>query len=127
MDLVTLRRNNTTWAINQNPTSITISRTGKVRQGGGFKAIETIIGPLTVRISPKKSRSLNTTKTDTIGTRQEQVWFMIADYQADVKDGPETTDEFDVSGLGHFIVKNVYPQMVNSQVVGYQVDIEKVS
>nr|BDD46412.1 hypothetical protein 1 [Bacillales bacterium] len=52
---------------------------------------------------------------------------MLADYQADICASPNCTDEFEVQGLGKFIVAAVYPQMSQGLIVGYQADLEKVS
>lgn len=40
MDIVTLRRQHTKWAIQQNPTTITIRRTEKIDMGGYFEEVE---------------------------------------------------------------------------------------
>ena len=127
MDLVALRRQHTKWAIEQNPTTITIKRTEKIDAGGYFEETHTEIGPFTVRIYqygtwvPQEVSTL-------AGTKQvDRTWGMLMDHEADVKAGPNVLDEFEVSGMGRFQVLEVYPQVVKGELVGYQVTLEKVS
>ncbi|MBO8169343.1 MAG: hypothetical protein H0Z35_09200 [Thermoanaerobacteraceae bacterium] len=127
MDLVALRRQHITWTIQQNPVEITVQRTEKVDMGGYFKEQPSTVGPLTVRIFPQGNRIPQEIST-LAGTKQvDKSWGLLADYQADIKAGPNVQDEFDVPGLGHFRVIAVYPQVVQGQLVGYQADLEKVS
>jgi len=127
MDLVALRRQHTKWAIQQNPTTITIHRTEKIDMGGYFEEIESEVGPFVVRIyqygtwMPREVSTL-------AGTKQvDRTWGMLMDYKADVKAGPNVLDEFGVPGLGKFQVLEVYPQVVKGELVGYQAALEKVS
>jgi hypothetical protein len=127
MDLVSLRRQHIIWAIQQNPTEITIQRTKKVDMGGYFDEVKSEHGPYTVRIFMEGMRIPREVST-LAGTKQvDKGWGMLADYQADIKDGANVQDEFDVPGLGHFRILAVYPQVVQGQIVGYQADLEKVS
>ena len=121
------RKGDIQWNITQNPVVITIQRTEKIRSGGGFNEVESTIGPFTVRIYnkagqlPKDTHSLAGTK------KTEVAWGLLADHAADIKANSNVTDEFDVSGLGHFVVVGVFPQLVNGEIVGYQADLERVS
>jgi len=127
MDLVSLRRQNILWAIQQNPTEITIQRTEKVDMGGYFDEQTSTLNPFTVRIFQRGSRIPQEVST-LAGTKQvDKGWGMLADYQTDIKAGPNVLDEFDVPDLGHFQVVAVYPQVVQGEIVGYQADLEKVS
>lgn len=127
MDLVSLRRQHTKWAIQQNPTTITIHRTEKIDMGGYFEEVESEAGPFVVRIyqygtwTPQEVSTL-------AGTKQVgRTWGMLMDHEADVKAGPNVLDEFEVPGMGRFQVLEVYPQIVKGEIVGYQVTLEKVS
>ncbi len=127
MDLVSLRRQHTKWAIQQNSTTITINRTEKIDAGGYFDEVHSEVGPFTVRIYqygtwvPQEVSTL-------AGTKQvDRTWGMLMDYEADVKAGSNVLDEFEVPGLGKFQVLEVYPQVVKDELVGYQVTLEKVS
>ena len=127
MDLVSLRRQHTKWAIQQNPTTITIHRTEKIDMGGYFEEVEGEVGSFVVRIyqygtwMPQEVSTL-------VGTKQvNRTWGMLMDYEADVKAGPNVLDKFEVPGLGKFQVLEVYPQKVKGEIVGYQVALEKVS
>ena len=127
MDLVALRRQHTKWAIQQNPTTITIHRTEKIDMGGYFEEVESEVGPLIVRIYqygtwiPQEVSTL-------AGTKQvDRTMGMLADWQADIKAGPTVLDKFEVPGIGNFQVLEVYPQVVRGELVGYQVALEKVS
>jgi hypothetical protein len=127
MDMVALRRKHTGWAIQQNPTTITINRTEKTDMGGYFEEVKTEVGPFVVRLYgygtwlPQEVSTL-------AGTKQvDKTWGMLADCQADIKAGPNVLDRFEVSGMGCFRVLEVYPQVVKGELVGYQVALEKVS
>ena len=127
MDLVTLRRQHVAWAIQQNPVEIIIQRTEKIDMGGYFEEKESEVGPLVVRIYqygtwiPQEVSTL-------AGTKQiDRTWGMLADWQVDIKAGPNVLDEFDVPGVGRFQTLEVYPQVVKGELVGYQVALEKVS
>jgi len=127
MDLVALRRQHAKWAIQQNPTTITIHRIEKIDAGGYFEEIESEVGPFTVRIYqygtwvPQEVSTL-------AGTKQvDRTWGMLMDHEADVKVGSNVLDEFEVPALGKFQVLEVYPQVVKGELVGYQAVLEKVS
>ena len=127
MDLAALRRQHIAWAIQQNPVEIIIQRTEKIEAGGGFEEKESEVGPFTVRIY--QQGTLIPQEVSTLaGTKQvDKTWGMLADWQADIKAGPNVLDEFDVPEMGKFQVLEVYPQKVKSEIVGYQVALEKVS
>lgn len=127
MDMVNFRRQHTAWAIQQNPATITINRTEKIDKGGYFEEVKTEVGPLTVRLYQQKSGVPQDVST-LAGTKQvDGAWGMLADWQADIKAGPTVLDEFEVPGMGQFQVLEVYPQIINDELVGYQVALEKVS
>jgi len=127
MDLVTLRRQHTKWAIQQNPTTITIHRTEKIDMGGYFEEVESEVGSFVVRIYQYGTWAPQDVST-LVGTKQvDKTWGMLMDYEADVKAGSNVLDEFEVPEMGKFQVLAVYPQIVQGQVVGYQVTLEKVS
>lgn len=125
MDIV-IRRQQVQWNIQQNSTMITINRTEKVETEGHFDESKTVVGPLTVRIFAKKQGNPKET-SDLAGTKQTDAnWGLLADYQADIKAGPNILDEFDVPGIGHFQISSVLPQIFQGQIVGFQADLEKV-
>ena len=127
MDLVALRRQHITWAIQQNPVKIIIQRTEKIEAGGGFEEKESEVGPFTVRIY--QQGTLIPQEVSTLaGTKQvDRTWGMLMDHEADVKAGPNVLDEFEVAGIGKFQVLEVYPQVIKGELVGYQAVLEKVS
>jgi len=127
MDIVTLRRQHTKWAIQQNPTTITIHRTEKIDAGGYFDEIESEVGPFTVRIYQYGTWVPQEVSTLAGMKQVDRTWGMLMDYEADVKAGPNVLDEFEVPGMGRFQVLEVYPQVVKGELVGYQVTLEKVS
>ncbi|MDI6872275.1 MAG: hypothetical protein QME79_13185 [Bacillota bacterium] len=126
MDLVTLRRRHTAWCIQQNPTMITVQRTEKVAAGGGLSEVKSTKGPFTVRIfqqgggRPRDVTGLAGAMLVNTG------WGLLADHLADLKAGPNVRDEFEVPGIGRFVVRTIYPQVMLGQVVGYQAETEKV-
>ncbi len=126
MDPVAARRKNVSWTIGQNPVVITINRTEKVRSGGGFTENQSNLNPITVRIFTQKTQTPQTVST-LAGTKQiDKSWGLLADHLADIQDGPNVKDEFDCPE-GHFLIKAVYPQFVQGQLVAYQCDLEKVT
>jgi len=115
------------FSIQQNPATITISRTEKVRQGGGFTETKTTLTPITVRIFQQKDNNIKLI-SDMPGTKIQSADFgLLADHNADIRDGPNTRDEFDADGQGHFVVVNVTKLLQGGEVVGYQVDLERES
>ena len=127
MDLVTLRRQHTKWAIQQNPVEIIIQRTEKMDKGGYFEEIESEHGPYTVRIF-QRGMQIPTEISTLGGTKQtDRGWGLLAGHEAEIKAGANALDEFEVDGLGKFQVLAVYPQIIQGQVVGYQADLEKLS
>lgn len=126
MNFIELRRNHIQWSINQNPTKITIRRKGKVRVGGGFDLIDEEISPITVRLYIQNTADTERT-SEMIGTKDTDTsWGLLADYKADIQHAPNVQDCFVVNDLGQFEVRSVKPQMVQEQVVGYQVSLERV-
>ena len=127
MDPVAARRANVAWTINQNPTAITIKRTEKIKSGGGFIENIRTLDPVTVRIFTQASRIPQKTISSLSGTKQiDKSWGLLADHLADIQAGPNVKDEFD-DPEGHFLIKAVYPQYVQGQLVAYQCDLEKVT
>jgi len=124
-DPVAMRRKNTLWSIGLNPVAITITRREKVETEGHFAENTSQVGPLTVRIfqyGGEKSRMV----TDLAGTKGiDTGWGLLADWEADLRAGPNVRDEFN-SDLGFFVIKSVYPQKIQGEVVGYQAELEKV-
>lgn len=127
MSLLETRRRMLTFSIQQNPATITIHRTEKVRQGGGFAEVKTPLDPITVRIFQQKDNVVRVI-SDVSGLKEKVTDFgMLADHNADIRDGPNVRDEFDVPGLGHFVVVSVTKMLQSGEVVGYQVDLERES
>jgi hypothetical protein len=127
VDGVERRRQQVEWNIRQNPTEIMIKRTQKTPIRGHFEETKSEIGPFIVRLF-KKSQGRTQEVSNLGGTKQnDNGWGLLADYQADIKDGSMITDEFEVPGIGCFQVTSVFTQKLNEQVVGLQVDLEKVN
>ncbi|WP_121615217.1 hypothetical protein [Virgibacillus halodenitrificans] len=127
MGFIETRKLHTKWSIEQNPTTILINRTEKKRVGGGFDEVKSTAGPFDVRIFSKSTKT-NREVSTLAGKKSVNVtWSMLADANADIKSGTNVKDEFTAVGLGKFLVITVRPQMVKEVVVGYQVDLERVS
>jgi len=126
MDPVEERRKDIQANIQKNPATITIHRTEKAEDSGGFRKTESELSPIVVRIYQKNSISIKHV-SNLSGTKDvSSKWGLLADYQADIKAGPNVLDEFDVNGIGHFQIIDVTPQRVNGQLAGFQADLEKV-
>jgi len=126
MDLVQARRQATQWSINQNPTTITIKRTRYEEYKGARRKVEEYIGPLTVRIYQARRRVSANERTSEAGSMTVMVWGMLALYDADLMNGPNVRQEFEVEGLGTFRITQVKPQIINQQVVSKQAELELV-
>lgn len=127
MDIVTLRRQNITWTIKQNPVTITIKRTEKIDKGGYFEETKSEKGPYTVRIF-QRGMQIPMEVSNLGGIKQtDRGWGLLAGPEAEIKAGANVLDEFEAEGIGKFQVLAVYPQIVQSEIVGYQADLEKVS
>lgn len=109
-------------AIRLNPVTITITRREKVRQGGGFREEVTTLRPQVVRVY-RKGRQAPRPVESIPGTLQLQPWGLLADHTADLK---ADADEFEVPGLGRFRIVQVWPDLRNGEVTGYQADLERV-
>lgn len=126
MNMIAIRRQNIAFNISQNPATITIHRTEKVKDGGGFREVATTAGPFIVRIFQKRE-IIPKVSSETTGTKQTDTTFgLLADYLSDIRAGPNVKDGFSVDGLGSFVVKQVNQQIVQGQVVGFHVDLERV-
>ncbi len=128
MDIVALRRENTIWSIQQNPSVIQISRTEKTEKDGHFEESTSTVGPFTVRVFKKGLGQHPKEVTNLGGSGQmDSGWALIADWNAELKAGTNVKDKFDVPGLGSFVILSVNPQRVAGQVVGYQADLELIT
>lgn len=126
MDPAEQRKKHILWSIQQNPTVITIKRTEKVRSGGGFTDQVSEVGPLTVRIFAQPTGGRHEI-SDVAGRKQtDTAYGMLADDTADIKAGPNVRDEFEAPGLGVFVIRAVYPQVVAGVVAGFQAELERV-
>lgn len=114
--------------ITENPVTITINRTQQVEAGGGFSRTPSVAGPFIVRVFQRQNKAFSKEVSAVAGKKQVDLgWELLADYRADIQAGPRVKDEFDVPGLGNFVVNAVRPQRAFGQLVGYQADLEKVS
>lgn len=126
MDVVTFRRKQTQWNIEQNSINITINRTEKVEIEGHFEEVKSEVGPFKVRIFQKRYGTKKE-ESNLGGTKQtDSNWGLLADYMADIKSSTNIVDEFEVPDLGYFKIVGIVPQRVNGQIVGFQADLEKV-
>ena len=124
MTLVDIRRKHTTWAINQNPRAITITRTKKVRKQGAITQVTEQLDPIVARIytkggSPTLVREVQAERLS------DRYYSMLVDYQADVQADVNTTDTFVLNGV-EYKVTAVWEQTIHNEVVGYQCDVERV-
>lgn len=126
MQLAASRRKHIRWNISQDPTTITIKRVTKTRKGGGYEDVETTLSPITVRIFTDRSGLPKDISTKA-GTKQtDTVYSLLADDQANIQSDTITTDSFAAKGQ-NFQVIAVWPQIVLGELVGYQVDLERVN
>ncbi|NWL89571.1 hypothetical protein DMN77_18650 [Paenibacillus sp. 79R4] len=124
-DFAATRRKHIAWNISQNPTTITIHRKEKIRNGGGYEENEKDLPPVTVRIFVSRSQ-IPQTVSNLAGTKQtDKMYSLLADEHADIKAGPNVMDRFEALGET-FEVISVQPQVVQGVTVGFQADLERV-
>jgi len=127
MKLAEIRRQHIRWVIAQNPVTVTVRRTEQVEKDGGLAEVKTEHGPYTVRIFPVGYRWPQEI-AGLAGEKQvDRSWSLLADDQTDLRAGPKVQDEFDAGELGHFMVRAVYPQVIQGEKVGLQADLERVT
>lgn len=124
MSLVNVRRQHTKWAIEQNPRTITITRTKKIRKQGAVTQVTEQLDPIVARIytkggSPTLVREVQAERLS------DRYYSMLVDYQADVQADVDTTDTFVSDGVTYKVVA-VWEQTIHGEVVGYQCDVERV-
>lgn len=123
--IVEMRRKHTKWNIEQNPSEILIHRTEKRKGGGYIEEVESDVGPFVVRIFVSQSNT-NQKVVTLAGEKQVDRYFgLLADYEADIQAGTDVKDEFEAMGM-RFLVKAIYPQTIQGQIVGYQGELERV-
>ncbi|KOS64630.1 hypothetical protein FJQ98_14125 [Lysinibacillus agricola] len=126
MNIVEMRRKHTKWNIEQNPTTININRTIKKKSQGYIDDKNIDVGPFMVRIFNSGSSSPQVVTT-LAGEKQTDTYFgILADFEADIQASTIVKDEFEVEGIC-FLVKSIYPQRINGEVVGYQGELERVT
>lgn len=120
------RKHDIKWSISLNPTTIHFTKTTKEIVDGHFKETTNDV-MLTVRIFPQKTYDSSiTVSSDTIGTSYKNTAYgMLADSEADLSVDSKDLIEFDCI-YGHMKIKNVYPQIVNGEICGYDCGLEKV-
>lgn len=120
------RKKHIKWNISKNPTEISFTKTIKEVVNGHLEETTEDV-TLTVRIFPQKTYDSSiTVSSGTIGTSYKNTAYgMLADSEADLNVDSKTSIEFDCP-YGHMKVKNVYPQIINGEICGYDCGLEKV-
>lgn len=126
MITVEKRKKDINWCIAQNPIQIKIKQTNKTIVDGHL-AKTNGDKTLTVRIFPQKTYDSSiTVSSNTIGTSyQNTAYGMLANSEADLDISSKDSIEFDCM-YGHMKIKNVYPQIINGEICGYDCGLEKV-
>ncbi|AJA42410.1 hypothetical protein AJ85_05670 [Alkalihalobacillus alcalophilus ATCC 27647 = CGMCC 1.3604] len=124
--LARMRKRHIRWSISQDPTTITIKQTGRVRSGGGFREIDELLPPIVVRIFRSNNNQIKQV-SELAGTKQlDGVWSMLLDDASNFQTGPNIKNMFEVEGVGKFEVKALYPNVVNGEYVGALCELERV-
>lgn len=120
------RKKDISWNIAQNSTVIKFTKVSKKPVDGHFEETTEDV-TLTVRIFPQKTYDSSiTVSSGTIGTSyQNTAYGMLADSDANLNVDSKTSIEFDCP-YGHMKIKNVYPQIINGEICGYDCGLEKV-
>jgi len=122
--VIELRRQCTKFAIDEHPTEITINRvTTTPKDNGGKTETKSTIGPLKVRIYEKpRAKQI----TDDGGSKRVQSqWWMLAEWDADIRHDQNNTDTFEVDGK-HYTVIGVAKYGHGGEVTSIQAELEAV-
>lgn len=125
--------------IAENPTPITVTRTAKVRDGGGFRETTVNVGTFTGRIYQRGiGRSGHNADVSVAGLRdRDNRWGLAAPatmlapdgvtvIPTDLRAGPNVLDVIE-HALGRFEIRGVYPNQDAGEIWGWRADIERVS
>lgn len=113
-------------AINRDKHSISIFRSGKIDSGEGYmKTIKETLPIQYGRLYPVKAS--NATIVNTQGMVHKDYYFrLLCDKDFDIQSSPQVTDVL-TTPLGTFNVLAIHPYTINGTIVGYQVELEKVT
>lgn len=124
--------------IEENPSDITITRTEKVREGGGFRDVETTVGTVRARLYQEATgRSGSDVLQSTAGLKEiDARWGLLlppemtapngSTIPTALRAGPNVLDTFETV-LGKFEVLAVYPRQDQGEVWGWAATLQKVT
>lgn len=111
-------------SISLNPTEIKIKQIIKVLKEGYYDEEEKEY-TLIVRIYHQQKSDIQIS-SNTIGTvYKSKRYGMLADSTVNLEITPKSDIEFD-SIYGHMKITAIYPQIINGELCGYQVDLDKI-
>jgi len=127
MDFAAIRSEHIKRTIDENPVSVTITRTTKVKDKGGFRQEQSTLGPYTVRVHQGSGGVAKT--FDKVGGRKHEdaAWGLLAGPEADIRADELTLDTFEAPSIGKFEVTSVTPQVVKGTLCGLQAELKKVN
>lgn len=116
--------------INQDPVVITLKRTGRVREGGGFKKFQDELGPYTVLIAERGIGANPQRNVTAVGERASDAgWAMLTGPEVDSLAGGigEEVEETFTAPHGTFRLRDKRPIRHAGATTGYQFGLEKVA
>lgn len=124
MSLLTSIRNGCEVLIDQNPSTIIITRTTRTDDGaGGYSEATSTLTAQTVRIFNKKTRVLNVSDG---GWHSQRVVEMLAKYNADVKPkSAVNTDKF-IYNTKTYTIKSVTDRLINGSIACKRCELEEI-
>lgn len=111
--------------IAENPVTITVLRTRKVPQDGGFDQVESTGGPYTCRIVLQSTGVPNRVEHLAGIMELDRRWMLLAPHDADLQAGPHVEDRFTVNGET-WRIKAVYRRTVHGEVASQECELERV-
>jgi hypothetical protein len=124
--------------IDENPIEVTITRTQKVREAGGFRDVVTTVGTIRGRLYQEATgRQGSEVGTSTAGKIGEDArWGLLcpatmtapggAEIPTELRFGPNVQDTF-ATPLGSFEVTAVYPRQDRGEVWGWQASVQRIT
>ncbi|MFF2887014.1 Fe-S protein [Paenibacillus sp. NPDC057967] len=121
------RRKHIRWNIQQNPSTIIIHGTRRIRSGGGFEDVKENIGPLTGRIFAASNSPASKIESER-SVRQEitDSYAILFDDTAVLCSGPDMEQKFEAEPYGRFRITSVNPHIVQGELCGYTCRLERV-
>lgn len=111
--------------IERHGTTITVTRTTRVRSGGGFVTTTTGHGPYRVLVTERRASPVKIVTPDPGTTRNDPGWVALFPPNTPVLATVDVIDRFTVPGLGTFRVREIRTALPYGETAGVIADLER--